>query len=146
MPCDYSLYPKNWRSEIRPRILARAGNKCEVCGVPNYAIGTRSQSGFFRPYGGNMYWDDMQYTRSVGEAKEAYARAVETWDNDPDEPKPIQIILTVAHLDHDNENKDVTDDRLRAMCQKCHLNYDKKHHMKNSAATRAKKKSQQSLF
>ncbi len=32
MPCDYSIYPPNWLSEIRPRILARANNKCEVCG------------------------------------------------------------------------------------------------------------------
>jgi len=37
MPCNYKLYPPNWFSEIRPRILARANNRCEFCGVPNYA-------------------------------------------------------------------------------------------------------------
>lgn len=35
MPCDYSKYPKNWKSEIRPAILKRAGNKCEICGAEN---------------------------------------------------------------------------------------------------------------
>lgn len=36
MPCDYSLYPPEWRS-IRSRILERAGHVCEFCGVANYA-------------------------------------------------------------------------------------------------------------
>ncbi len=31
-------YPKNWKSEIRPAILARANNRCEFCGIENYAI------------------------------------------------------------------------------------------------------------
>lgn len=36
MPCDYSKYPPNWKTEIRPRILKRAKNKCEFCGAENY--------------------------------------------------------------------------------------------------------------
>ena len=36
MPVDYSKYPPNWKTEIRPRILKRAGNKCEECGAENY--------------------------------------------------------------------------------------------------------------
>lgn len=40
MPCDYSKYPANWKTEIRPRILERSKTddgieKCEWCGVPN---------------------------------------------------------------------------------------------------------------
>lgn len=35
MPIDYSKYPPNWKTEIRPRILNRANNKCECCGIPN---------------------------------------------------------------------------------------------------------------
>lgn len=31
MPCDYSLYPKNWKT-IRAEILARAGSRCECVG------------------------------------------------------------------------------------------------------------------
>jgi len=36
MPCDYKKYPANWKTEIRPRILKRAKNKCEFCRVENY--------------------------------------------------------------------------------------------------------------
>jgi len=34
MPCDYKDYPPNWKSEIRPDILNRAGHRCE--GSPKY--------------------------------------------------------------------------------------------------------------
>ena len=41
-------------------------------------------------------------------------------------PKRVRVILTIAHLDHDESNKNVTDDRLKAACQLCHLRYDAK--------------------
>lgn len=49
MPCDYSKYPPNWKSEIVPRILVRAGEvrdesgeiakeaNCEKCGIENHS-------------------------------------------------------------------------------------------------------------
>lgn len=37
-----------------------------------------------------------------------------------------KVVLTTAHLDHMPENCD--DDNLLAMCQRCHLAYDAKHH------------------
>jgi hypothetical protein len=43
-----------------------------------------------------------------------------------DKYKVFKIVLTVAHLNHD-----ITDNRhenLRALCQRCHLHYDKEHH------------------
>ena len=42
-----------------------------------------------------------------------------------DEEDAIQIVLTTAHLDHQLENCDYSN--LKAMCQKCHNNYDKGH-------------------
>jgi hypothetical protein len=36
------------------------------------------------------------------------------------------VVLTVAHLDHTPEHCD--DGNLKAMCQGCHLHYDKDHH------------------
>jgi len=53
------------------------------------------------------------------------------------EPHPVtgsRVVLTVAHLDHTPEN--VSDDNLRAMCQRCHLTYDAQHHARNAAKTR----------
>ena len=44
------------------------------------------------------------------------------------------VVLTVAHLDHTPEN--CADDNLKAMCQGCHLHYDKDHHRETAAATR----------
>ena len=34
-PENKSRYPKNWK-EIRERILIRANNRCEFCGVENH--------------------------------------------------------------------------------------------------------------
>lgn len=45
-----------------------------------------------------------------------------------------KVVLTVAHLDHTPEN--CRDDNLRAMCQGCHLHYDRDHHRHTAAATR----------
>ena len=56
------------------------------------------------------------------------------------EPHPVTgsiVILTVAHLDHTPEN--VGDENLMAMCQRCHLTYDAKHHAANAAASRRAK-------
>ena len=92
MPIDYRKYPKNWKTEIRPRILERAQNKCESCGAENY--GTHPQTG-------------------------------------------SRVILTVAHLDHDVKNN--SDENLKAMCQKCHINHDILEHSRNRAKTRTRK-------
>lgn len=45
-----------------------------------------------------------------------------------------KVVLTVAHLDHTPEN--CHDDNLRAMCQGCHLHYDRQHHAETRARTR----------
>ena len=62
-------------------------------------------------------------------------------------PHPVTgsiVVLTVAHLDHVPEN--VARSNLRAMCQRCHLTYDAKHHAANAAATRRQKSPQIDLF
>lgn len=85
MPIDYKRYPANWM-EIRSRILKRAGNCCEICGVENYS--------------------NVKCFRKL--------------------ERQIKIVLTIAHLDHDEDNHEVKDDRLMALCQACHIKYDSK--------------------
>ena len=51
--------------------------------------------------------------------------------------KTSLVVLTVAHLDHDPRNNDRLN--LRVLCQRCHLAYDKEHHMRNAMSTREKK-------
>jgi 5-methylcytosine-specific restriction endonuclease McrA len=47
------------------------------------------------------------------------------------------VILTISHLDHDPTN--CSDSNLVALCQRCHLRYDLKEHVKNAKETRRKK-------
>lgn len=111
MPINYSEYPANWLTEIRPACLKRAGEvrdaqgellveaQCEACGVENKSVRNGSV-----------------------------------------------IVLTIAHLDHDKENHDVPIARLRAWCQRCHLQYDMPMHMEKARKTRERKKGLQRLF
>ncbi|AXF51582.1 HNH endonuclease [Mycobacterium phage Constella] len=46
-----------------------------------------------------------------------------------------RVVLTTAHLNHIPE--DCRDENLRAMCNGCHLHYDKDHHAATRAARRA---------
>jgi hypothetical protein len=121
MPCDYSKYPKEWKNEIRPRILARAKNCCEFCKVPNYEYVFRG-----------MYNDQEVFQTSEGDVYSYPSGDLLFTDIQADispingKDKAIKIVLTIAHLDHDETNPDVKDDRLAALCQKCHLGYDAK--------------------
>lgn len=54
------------------------------------------------------------------------------------------VILTVAHLDHEPEKCE--DENLRAMCQGCHLHYDREHHAQTAYVTRRQGKAIGDLF
>lgn len=123
MPCDYSKYPANWKTEIRPAILERDGNCCKFCGIENGRIVHRNGSGM----NDWVYWPEGMES----EAWSLYGL------------KSTLIVLTIMHLDHDTTNNNY--DNLAAGCQKCHLNYDKGHHKKNSTITRNKKKKLQEI-
>lgn len=62
-------------------------------------------------------------------------------------PHPVtgsKVVLTVAHLDHTPEN--CSSDNLMAMCQRCHLTYDAKHHTETALQTRRAKMALGDLF
>lgn len=102
MPINYDNYPPNWKTEIRPRILLRANNCCEECGIENGSVVHSFKEN------GKTVWRFLRYPEWV----------------ELGEPKKVKVVLTIAHLDHDEENHDVKDERLKAMCQLCHLTYD----------------------
>lgn len=111
MPINYKEYPANWKTEIRPAIIERAKNCCEFCGVKNHSVIYR----FGKGMNDWMYWPDgMEGESMIVDGK-----------------KPTKVILTIAHLDHDKGNEFVDLERLKALCQKCHLGYDMKHHVNN---------------
>lgn len=112
MPCDYRKYPKDWKKRVR-RILVRAGNKCERCGVKNHARGFRDPDGKFFDFA-----DGPVAMESV-DVREGQ--------------KIIRIVLTTAHLDRTGDPDsdgplDCPDDRLQALCQRCHLHLDNDRH------------------
>ena len=136
MPIDYKKYPPNWKTEIRPRILKRAKNCCEQCGVENKKLilrGNIKGLDVYQDLDGYIY--DAKTSKKIGE--NYLGKVDEGGDNEV-----IKIVLTIAHLDHDETNWDVTDDRLKALCQKCHLAYD----APEKAKRRRKKKYKNSLF
>jgi hypothetical protein len=45
-----------------------------------------------------------------------------------------KVVLTTAHLDHIPENCEP--ENLKAMCQGCHLHYDRDHHAQTRASSR----------
>ena len=128
MPIDYKKYPPNWLKEIRPRILDRDKHKCKRCGVENYSyvwsVKFRGKSQWFKTF---EEADQQPKTMERRNGKRI------------PNPKKVKIILTVAHLDHDEENWDIKDERLEAMCQKCHLTYDGKEKYRRSLIPKTKK-------
>lgn len=113
-----------------------AGNTCQVgarCQAPNGATIIRHRA---KP----QFW--LLLTTAIGETGTGGTlddSMLGEWS-----PRPIRVVLTVAHLDHDAANHDR--DNLRAMCQRCHLRLDRHQHARNAAATRARKVGQGSLF
>lgn len=130
MPIDYSEYPPNWFTEIRPAILSRADNCCEDCGVKNGSIILRDKHSF-------RYICETEWQFIKDEERKGFnhLKAIKNCGF-------TKIILTIAHLDHDKENHSVELDRLKALCQKCHLNLDLKRHIENRKYGRNHRKNQ----
>jgi len=113
MPCDYKEYPDNWFIEIRPAILKRANNCCELCFAPNGEKVVRYKNGRWFHNVGN-FEIDKNY-------------------------KITKIVLTIHHI---FENDKMTQDLLRmlALCQRCHLKLDMWKHVKKRKENKLKNK------
>lgn len=125
------LYPPDWEA-ISLRIRARAGFRCEWCGVENGAIGSRDKKGT---------WHDENSIHNMN-SDAGYILFGEF-------PKMTKIVLSVHHLGVDkpdgtpgstHDKMDCRDENLAALCQKCHLAADMDTHVANAAATRRRRK------
>lgn len=132
-PENKARYPNNWASDIRPSILARAGDRCEQCKAPNGEKICREMSG-------------ATYMIDTGEVFDANTGDALGQTHLVDYPagRYITVVLTIAHLDHQPENCDP--DNLRAWCQRCHLRCDQAHHAESRRATIASRKASGDLF
>ena len=83
-------------------------------------------------------------TRHIGGLKAGRCASIHgtdvTYHADDKPPRTVRIILTVAHLCHDERCRRRR--HVKAMCQRCHLRYDAKHHARNAAVTRDRKRGQ----
>lgn len=141
MPCNYSKYPPNWKSEIRPRILARAGNRCELCGAKNKDVGYRGKGGKWFSY--EFIESELdKHGRDLFDSDEPLAHC---WDKRGNPTKPTKIVLTIAHW-YDKDPMNCEDDNLKAACQYCHINHDKEQHTANARLTREAKAGLQRMF
>lgn len=117
------LYPPDWKAiSLRIR-FERAGGKCERCGVPHGALRDRESSRYVT-------------------AEELQELKTETVPFDLD--AAAFIVLTTAHLNHDPS--DNREENLAALCQRCHLAHDLKHHLQSRRINREKAVGQLRLF
>lgn len=91
--------------------------------------------------GQGLRWSSLDRW-SYAEARQ-FVHASE-WASFYGDPKPVVIVLTVAHLDHRPENCEP--DNLAAMCQRHHLAYDLLHHRQTAYATRRAASNTPDLF
>lgn len=141
MPVYWKKYPLNWKSEIRPRILERDGNRCAFCLAEN---GEHIFRGYLDGREVYQYSTGAVHDAKTGELIEInYYAMIEALNGDINS-KAIKVVLTIMHLDHDTTHNE--DDNLKAACQKCHLKHDSAHHKKNAKETNIKKKKLQTLF
>ena len=127
LPIDYKKYPPNWKTEIRPAVLLRANNCCEFCGNKNGSIVITGQKKFKGRKSSKHYPTkeaaELDGCKVEGFCKYNKDRVMVYYDRGIYETK---VVLTIAHLDHDETNWNVKLDRLAALCQLCHLQYDAK--------------------
>ena len=110
------LYPPDWPELSRTIRVERAEGRCECtgeCGHDHGAEASDHQIAF------QAAWGMADPTAEPHERCMAHNTA----------EHPITgsiVVLTVAHLDHDPTN--CNHKNLKAMCQRCHLAYDREHH------------------
>jgi 5-methylcytosine-specific restriction endonuclease McrA len=123
-PENRSKYPTDWL-QIRDRILEREGHCCKFCKVPNHIYIARSVDGRY-------------YMLASGEARDASTgeQVAFHFDEFPTQ-KWIEVVLTVAHLDHDPTNN--ADENLAALCQRCHNRHDVPQRVESRRKTRERK-------
>ena len=102
MPIDYKEYHPDWKAiSLRIRTV-RAGNKCEWCGVRNRT--------WWVLWGEKEGWECINDTVD----EELYDVPAMASEYKRQGYKVREVVLTVAHIDHDKTNND--DATLAAFC------------------------------
>jgi uncharacterized metal-binding protein len=130
-----SIRSPEWRA-IRSRVGERSGMKCETCGAPHMTMVAR---GAYSGRDAYMVIDTCEVFCAETGLKMTTLRSTSDFNAE----RVLRIVLTVAHLNH--EEADCRDENLRHLCQRHHLRLDAKHHAKNAARTRRARGGQMDL-
>jgi 5-methylcytosine-specific restriction endonuclease McrA len=122
------FYGDEWLTR-RDQILDRANHRCERCGKPDRQ---KVYVGVALP----AFWYDPEFKRWRDGNGSVTAKCL--WHIP--QRRLVSVILTVAHLNHDP--RDNRDENLAALCQRCHLLHDRKHHAATARRTRAARQRQ----
>ncbi len=137
-PSERARYPKDWKAISQRIRFDRAQGRCECtgqCGDAHDGYG----GGCLAPHGALVFRD-----KSNPHLWREHSACGGCAGGDPDCMAAVRVVLTTAHLDHTPEHCD--DANLLAMCQRCHLRYDAKHHAATAAATRRAPNADRELF
>lgn len=134
-PENRARYPKEWPL-IRVRILKRAKDCCEECGVGNRARISRSNED--QP---PTYLDDKARVWSALARVRLGNCRMSDWEGKP----WITVVLTIAHMENPDP-EDCRDENLKALCQRCHLGHDRYRNLVSAIFTRRKRKALGDLF
>lgn len=106
-------YPREW-PEISLRVRARAGNRCEECGVENGAYGGRANGKF---YPSILKEDELRALDWPNPIKYGWCEGYPV-----EKLRITRVILAAAHLNQ--TPSDCRDENLKALCRQCHSRYD----------------------
>ncbi len=166
-PENRDKYPADWPA-IRQEVLDRDGHRCLLCKVPNHRWGIRWRAGTFTaPHvvlraiepDGYRATRPCENEHETAEAIKAlmpgvYIEGRGLWRRSPDQTqcvqsgRLVQIVLTIAHLDHDPANNGQAGNRpnLAALCQRCHNRHDGPHRRETAGRTRDRRRGQGRMF
>src|SRR5262245_22212426 len=122
MPMDSTKYPAHW-NRLRTVRMQLAQQRCECVGEcgSTHGLSDRLEKRCDAPHRARIIRSERDPAQ---------------WHYAAPEPGPvvIRVVLTIAHLCQDSTCGEIK--HLRAFCQRCHLRYDSKQHVKNASATR----------
>lgn len=163
-PENLAKYPADWPA-IRREVLTREDHRCRLCRVPNHRWGIRWRAGTFTvlnvdvntdcPWVGLPCENEHEAADAATdllpgihlEGRDVWRRAAHG-EQCVQSGRLVQIVLTIAHLDHNPANNGTAGCRpnLAALCQRCHNRHDGPHRRANAGRTRDRRRGQGRMF
>jgi hypothetical protein len=125
------LYPIDWRELSAVIRFERAGSRCEQCGCPYGETVLH--------LGDGRWWDEAAQTWRTGRWQK-----LKHGPRGTEQLRATRVVLAAAHLNHDPTNNHPRN--LKALCQRCHMLYDREEHLRRRAITYLARRALGDLF